>query len=519
MSAPTALESGALQRGIAWRARTHLPHVAVPIDQERRNLELVAGLSREHDPLCRQACDPLEIAAVLEAAGVDDRRSRAEFQAAGVFEVAEQLWRLVPWRSSDEAPDGDRWRLPWWRAQLRGLIYALPLVLAAGAAGQSGGRALDVMLVAATTGCIATGQFLSVLGHLLVGRGQGRAAARLSVLALLGALLVTTAGLAVLAAEHGPLLLGGLAAGQLIFAVSATLLMVAGADRLLLALLAPAAAAVGLGLVGVPLDAWAGLRPGVVQLAAPALSVLAAAVAAWWKIRRIGTGGEPLRRAVGRAELGMAVTAALYGIGLAALASFATVAAMAGRQTSLGTGIVALGLPLTTTLGTAEYLLHRARGRCLAGLGGAGTVLGFRRLSRAELRVMVGLHAGTALLVAVAVLAVRALTAPGAGRLDPSLLQLGRLVAGLDPILLEYAAGYAVLSVTLLLATTLMSLGWVGSSARLACLGGVTVLATAALPGLTGPRLAGVQLGLLVALTLVAYRITSVRFATASAHR
>jgi hypothetical protein len=535
MSAPTALESGALQRGIAWRARPHLPQSGVVLtEEERRSAERMSRLGREHDRLCLQACDPLEIAAVLEAAGVDDRRSRSEFQAAGVFEVAEQLWRQVPWRPDDEVPEMDRWRLPLWRAQLRGLVYALPLVLAAavGTAGTAAGTATGTaglaagpglaagwVLVAATAGSIAAGQGLSVLGHLLTGRGQSRAVARLTAIAVTAALLLTAGGLGLLAATGRPLLLGGLAGGQLVFALSATMLMVAGADRLLLGLLAPGAAVVGASMLGVPLDAAIGAAPGTVRLAVPALTVLATALAALVRGRlagaagsAVGGGGEPLRRVIGWPELVLAGQAAGYGVGLSALASFSLIAVLAGGVAPFGPAIVAVSLPLTTTLGSAEYLLHRARGRCVLGLRRSGMLTGFHRGARAQLRAMVGLHALFSAVMA-AVVAVLVIGGPhrGGGPLD--VVRLAATVPVLD------AAGYALLSVALLLATTLMSLGWVGTAARLAAVGGLAVLGVAAVPGLHGPHLAGVQLALLAGLTLLTYRITATRFTPASAHR
>jgi hypothetical protein len=493
------LETGALLRGIAWRVRPKpLPFPMGPAF-ERRSGDPIATLSREHDVLCRQACDPLEIAAVLEAAGVDDRRVRSEYQAAGVFEVAEQMWHRVPWRASPDGPRIDPWRLPLWRAQLRGLLYALPALLAAAVLGQVGAGAGHLVLFLATAMSIAAGQGLSVLGHILISRGQRRAASTLTVIALLASIAVTVGITAGFWSSGIPVKLGLVSGGQLIFVVSATMLMVNGSDRLLLGVIAPGVALVGFGLLGVPIDHLLRLRPGTVYLAAPAATVVAGAFVA--SLRLLGAReGERLRSALGRPELSIAAIAGLYGLGLSAMVSFAVVAVVLGWVAEPTSRIVAATLPMTATFGMAEYLLHRARSRSMAGLGRAHLVTGFSRRSLTELRSMVGLHAVTAAVVAVAVMFVL-----GRGRPDAALTC--------------YIAGYAVLSVALLLSTTLMSLGYVELAAAQVLGGAAALLLIGVLPQLRGAALAETQLGVLVAMFLVGYRLTVSRFTTASAHR
>ncbi|HEX2805895.1 MAG TPA: hypothetical protein VHN80_06970 [Kineosporiaceae bacterium] len=499
MSAPTALEAGALLRGLAWRVRSHPQSASIHLDAERRANDALAALTRDHDLLCRQACDPLEIAAVLETAGIDDRRARGDFQSAGVFEVAEQMWQLVPWRPATDGSRVDPWRLPLWRAQLRGLLYALPALLASAVLGQIGAGPGHVLLFAATAASIALGQALSVLGHVLAGRGQRRAVATLGRGALIGALVVTVLLTATLVLTGGQLRLGLLSGGQLLFVVSATMLMINGSDRLLLGVIAPGVTMVGLEFAGVPIAALIGLPPVALLLGAPAITVLACAACAWLRMRA-ATEGEPLRRALGRPELSVAATAAGYGIGLSALVSFAVLAIASGRVGEPSGRIVAATLPLTATFGIAEYLLHRARGRSVAGLGRARLVTGFARRSLGELRAMVALHA-----IAVAVVGALVVLVAGGGRLDPALI--------------GYTASYAVLSVTLLLCTTLMSFGYVSLAAWQACGGAAVLLLVGALAPLRNAALVDLQLGVLTVLLLIAYRLTAVRFKTASAHR
>ena len=88
-----------------------------------------------------------------------------------------------------------------------------------------------------------------------------------------------------------------------------------------------------------------------------------------------------------------------------------------------------------------------------------------------------------------------------------------------DAALTGYTAGYAVMSVALLLCTTLMSFGYVTLAAVQACGGAAVLLLVGAVSPLRGGTLVEVQLGVLAALLLIAYRLTAVRFTTASAHR
>jgi hypothetical protein len=488
MSAPTALESGALARGIAWMNRPKPKPGPRNTATERRSSTGLAVLGRDHDDLCRQASDPLEIAAVLESAGLTDSQARSRYRSAGVFEVAEQLWQEVPWRPAHPEARADRWAMPLWRSQLRGVLYAVPAVIAAVIPARLTGGLDYTLLALATAVAIAATQALSMLGHLLAGRGQTRALAQLAMVALGGALAVT--GVAaeaclVTGARVTSVLAPG---GQLLFVVAATLLLVGGRDRLLLALVAPGLTVIGLELGGV--------LPAPADLVASAATVLVAAVGAWVAVGR-GRDGESVRSAVGRVELTHAGVAACYGLGLSALVTYAVIGAASGRVPGAGGWLLVASLPLTATIGLSEYLLHRARSRCMAALAATGSLgrgsaaAGFTAGAHRQLRGMVGVHALAVGVVAGAVLVW---------------LQLGNG----DPQLRGYAAGYAVLGLALALTTTLFSLGYGGLAALLACAGGSALLLVDVLPGVRGQQLVVAQLGVIAALFLVAYRLTAV---------
>jgi hypothetical protein len=479
---------------MAWWTDLHRHRPAADVDQ--RSADPVAVLSREHEGLCRQACDPDEIAAVLEAHGLDDRRARATYGVAGTFEVAEALWRLVPWRPADDDPRRDLWRLPLWRALLRGLVYVLPPLLAALAIGGIAEPVAAPALLLATAATIAAGQALSVLGHLFIGRLQEAVLAALVRTALGGATLVAVLAVAAAALLHGPLVLTAAGAGQLVFVVAATVLIVQRRDLLLVALIAP-----GTLLAGVL--AWHPSRPGAhtaFVVAAAATVVLTAAGAFAASPRPPARPVRALATALSRDEATVAGTAAAHGLGLTALAAGALVAVAAGRTPLSGVDVAVATLPLTTTLGVAEYLLHRARGRCVRGMVRARDLRGFAVASARELRTMIVLQGATTGAVAGTVL----------------VLHDG---GGADAAMRACAATYALLGVALLLCTTLMSLGEIALAARLSLGGGAVLVAVGLAGPVDGAPLLLTQATLVACLLLVAHRVTAPRFVQTAAHR
>lgn len=501
MSAPTALESGALRRGIAkWAGKTSPRRRGAAPQRERRSTDPVAALSRRYDDLCRQACDPYEIAAVLEAEGLDDRRARAEFGAASVFELGERLYGAVPWRPEDPQDRRDPWHLPLWRAQLRGVLYAVPAVTAALLPAATDGVAGRVLPALGTVVAIAAAQAVSVLGHLLLGRGRLDAFAGLTRAALAVAALLALASSGIAALVGGPQPAGLVATLglQLVLVVAATLLLVPGREALLAAVMLPgalAAAGVVLGLAQVP----ARLGGPVALQEIAVASVVGAALAALLAARPGRRGGTfaALRAGLGRAQWGLAGTAALYGVGLAVAVSFALVAAAAGTVEVDGVHLVLVALPLTATVGTSEYLLHRARGRSARALAGLDCLDGFARRSRRELRWMLALHAVTVTVAAVAVV----------GWLD----RTGQRRPELDAL----AGGYAVLGLALLLTATLLSLGHHRLAARLVLVAGAVLVVAALLPLPSAIGAVVATAGFLV----LAYRVAATCFAAVTAHR
>lgn len=386
MSAPTALDAGALVSGLAWSVRPALAGSDTALDNysgdERRSLARLAYLTRVHNDLCTQAVDPFEIAAGLEAAGISDRQARTEYGAASVFELADAMYDLVPRRPSHEGTSIDPWQRPVIRHLLRGLLYGLPGLLYAVALTmlQTGFDA--VLLLGATIVATGIGQGLSLLGHTLIGRRQKEAAVSLFQVALVFGVLMG-ALIMIAGAVTGSLSPAAVLAGfQFAYLLAATVLMIMDASFLLLAVLAPGVVLAVLELSG------AAAIPRELALGVLALCVATAVAAAWSQLNATPAATiERLRAGFGLSRSDFATGGAyvVYGLATAGLVAFAVVDAIGRHGPSAAGPIALMMLPLVASLGVAEWLVYRLRSRALALLRQTTSVGAFRVLSRSEL--------------------------------------------------------------------------------------------------------------------------------------
>ena len=336
------------------------PSLGVPPDNDRRSRCSVDVLSREHDALCLNATDPLEIAAGLEAAGISDRRARAAYDTATVFELAEQIYRQVP-RRPTAVLRVDPWARPTRELVARGLVYALPGLLLAGAVQRLSATEALLLLLVSVLGAVAT-QALSHLYHLLAGRRQLAGAAALLRHGLVGSVLsgVLLAGIALRlgAASWRGAAITVLAA---IYLISATVVLLLDRHRLLLGLLSPAVVLSLLALIP-----HQPLSRGVALTAALG-SVVGALVAAWRFVDDLaGPDGPahvvPLSRTDVAGCLPQVAHGALSMI-LLSLIPLASLRAGAAGPAALGPVM----LPAVLSLGAAEVHLYGFR-RQAAGL-------------------------------------------------------------------------------------------------------------------------------------------------------
>lgn len=335
---------------------------------ERRSDDPLNMLGRHLDAVCVAAVDPLQIAAALEADGLDDEAVAARYGMSSVFELADHLYYRVPLRvTPSDSADPDHGRR--WRDISHGLLFAMPGVFypAAVSLTEPGpatlGIALSVILGWAWS------QVMVRVAYLLQGRGAaGEAAAWLRASAL-GAIIFTTAlGLVVTVKwveAGGPALL---AVGQMMYQMAAAILILYEKEGRLFLALVPGIVGGGAFL----------LLPGAVgpQLATAAivLSVLGALAAAWRasatadkekhgaSTHRSGGVRTRLPRNLGvrAADLREAAPFLAYGTLCALLVSFDT---LRYWQWISATGLGLTIAPLVLSMGVLEWQLRRFRER------------------------------------------------------------------------------------------------------------------------------------------------------------
>ena len=206
-------------------------------DSKPRGLE---ELCEQFVVVCESAVDPLEISSALEFAGLSDQAARKRYGASDVFALAEEMFRRVPRRPAEPEAQPDPWRSSKVRPALHGLLYGLPTICFLAATGLLAGSHVLIVLIVAQLTSWALSQGLAYLGYLRLGRAEPAQAARLllagEATGIAGvALALAVTSLAVHA--HLTALIFGLGLGA--YMVGATVLMVLGAERLLLVAIAP----------------------------------------------------------------------------------------------------------------------------------------------------------------------------------------------------------------------------------------------------------------------------------------
>ena len=323
-------------------------------DSKPRSLE---ELCEQFVVVCESAVDPLEISSALEFAGLSDQTARKRYGASDVFALAEEMFRRVPRQAEPEALP-DPWRSSKVRPALHGLLYGLPTICFLAATGLLAGSHVLIVLIVALLTSWALSQGLAYLGYLRLGRAEPAQAARLllagEAAGIAGvALALAVTSLAVHA--HITALIFGLGLGA--YMIGATVLMVLGAERLLLAAIAPGVlGSVTFLILGQPPQleyaAWGALA------ATPLLALALAAVRASHVAGLFGKARQapPAGKLVAAAELRDALPSAGFGLVAAALLIFPIAAALLGHR-GPDTGAMLASLPLALSMGAAEWML------------------------------------------------------------------------------------------------------------------------------------------------------------------
>jgi len=324
-------------------------------DSKPRSLE---ELCEQFVVVCESAVDPLEISSALEFAGLSDQAARKRYGASDVFALAEEMFRRVPRRPAEPEAQPDPWRSSKVRPALHGLLYGLPTICFLAATGLLAGSHVLIVLIVALLTSWALSQGLAYLGYLRLGRAEPAQAARLllagEAAGIAGvALALAVTSLAVHA--HITALIFGLGLGA--YMIGATVLMVLGAERLLLAAIAPGVlGSVTFLILGQPPQleyaAWGALA------ATPLLALALAAVRASHVAGLFGKARQapPAGKLVAAAELRDALPSAGFGLVAAALLIFPIAAALLGHR-GPDTGAMLASLPLALSMGAAEWML------------------------------------------------------------------------------------------------------------------------------------------------------------------
>lgn len=352
-------------------------------------------LTERLDDFTAAAVHPDEVAALLESDGLSDDQIRERYGYRDSFALAEELYERVERRYPEpDGPAHDPWRTGLLGCLLRGVVFALPgLGYVLGApllAGPHDGPVLPAGTVPLLAGALcgwAWNQGLAHRAYSWLGLGD-RSAARRSLLvgAPLGALLGSLVALAV--AGRGDLGAVAFAAGQSCYLGAATVLLVLGRERALLAALLPMAAGAVFAL-GRPVPDWSRwvlLAGSLTAVAFLALREVAGVVRepgegsrrAWAAgLLHLGACGATPEKPAGP-RLAGSLPYALFGLGSGVLVLYAALGdVISGDEHSAVAAPAAVAL--TLSMGPAEWLLHRFRSGSLAGLRSSSTARAFRR--------------------------------------------------------------------------------------------------------------------------------------------
>lgn len=326
-----------------------------PIFADRRSSHPIDRLSRELNEACTTAVTAHQIAALLEAEGLNDRIVQERYARSGVFSLAVDLYSRVPLRRSGNLPaETDRNEVGAQRSTLalvmRGPIYLVPVLFFI-AAGELLQR--ERMLWAGLLALLfawAWNQGFGALVHRLIGRGNVPGAHRLSRLSLAaGTTLIPFTVWAVSVKEFGDGSVVLFAAGQTAYLIAAATLLTFGKDRLLILMLFPGVAVVLTSFV-IP------SVPDRAVVAATITTLSLVVLAMFWISKDGNRSRVPRMTRIDVSIIGFhAVLGAVWAM-LIGLAGFSIIG------TSGVVGMVSLAAaPMVLTMGVAEWQLLQLR--------------------------------------------------------------------------------------------------------------------------------------------------------------
>lgn len=362
------------------------------------DIPTVDTLCEAFESVCESAVDPLEIASALEFEGISDRTARALYGERDVFALAQAMYLRVPRRPAEPEPSGDPWPVSLLRPALHGLLYGLPAICFPAAGALLVGPGVLTALVVALLIAWGLSQGLACIGYLRLGRadeGQARRVLRAGLIA--GLAIVAAAMTATWLIVHAHRLVLFFGAGESAYMLGACVVMVLGTQRWLPVALAP-------GVLGGAVFLFLGRPPGLEHLTwgTMAATPVLACVIAVLRTRRTGPGTGRLLVA---AELRAALPAAGFGVVAAGLLTFPVAAGPAGHG-GVNTGALLAALPLSLSMGVAEWSLLWYRRQTQRLLRTTGDLPAFRSRARVLLLAALIQYLAGAIALTVAAVAV-----------------------------------------------------------------------------------------------------------------
>lgn len=320
---------------------------------ERRSSDPLNQLGRRMNEVCVAAVDPLQIAAALEADGLNDELVVATYAMANVFELADYLYYRVPLRLTEaQLPFSQRQRR--WRELSHGLLFALPGLFYPAVVSLINPAAATLSIVLSVIAGWGWSQIMVRVAYLLQGRGSTRETAQwLRFAALVGVGGVAAIGLVgtlTFPTIGGPVLL---AVGQMAYQMAAAILIMYGREEWLLATLLPGAV---VSLLYILVPDWVSASIATVAIVVSLTLSLGAAI-----LTTRGESGK-LERYFGvtQQDLLNALPFFVYGILCALLVSFDTLRFWRWIGT---TGLGLTIAPLVLSMGILEWQLRHFRER------------------------------------------------------------------------------------------------------------------------------------------------------------
>ena len=201
-----------------------LPITTIPTS-ERRSNDPIDQLSRRLELSCINAVDAQQIAARLEASGINDQVAQDRYGFPDVFALAEELYYRVPLRASHAGRTATASHS--WREVLRGAVFALPGVFYPVLFGLNDTISVAFALTLGMMFAWIWSQGMTRLAYLLYSRAPEQTVARFLRQALLygiGVILSATLVLEFFWPHHGTLI--ALATGQVILQLCTAIFLI-----------------------------------------------------------------------------------------------------------------------------------------------------------------------------------------------------------------------------------------------------------------------------------------------------